>query len=89
MNINPDTNQIVTLDTINVNRNNSQFIQKWAINKPSNSNHGIYWVEYTTNLDNTTYNFYSNFYFHFTKEDVENFSVKKWMNLSNKIYHTQ
>lgn len=87
--INPDTNQIVTLDTINVNRNNSQFTQKWAINKPSNSNHGIYWVEYTTNLDNTTYNFYSNFYFHFTKEDVENFSVKKWMNLSNKIYHTQ
>ena len=84
--VNPENNKIITLDSITINNNNSSsFAKKWVIDKPSNNNHGIYWVEYRTNLDNKTYKFYSNFFYHFTKNDVDNFNIKKWADLSNLI----
>ena len=84
--INFDTKEISTLDTKTINGGtSSSVVEKWALDIPSEKNHGIYWVEYTTSANNNSYKFFSNFYFHFTKNDVDNFNVSEWASLSNLI----
>ena len=84
--INFDSKEISTLDTKTLNKGTSPSVEeKWAIDTPSQKNHGIYWVEYTTSANNNSYKFFSNFYFHFTKNDVDNFDISKWSSLSNLI----
>ncbi len=84
--INFDSEKITILDKEILNKGSSSTIEeKWVIDKPNASNHGIYWVEYQMNLQGNIYKFYSNFYFHFMKSDVDNFNVEKWSNLSNQI----
>ncbi len=84
--INFDTKEISTLDTKTINGGTSStVVEKWALDRPSQKNHGIYWVEYTTSANNNSYKFFSSFYFHFTKNDVDNFDVSEWASLSNLI----
>ena len=84
--INFDTKEISTLDTKTINGGTSSSVEiKWALDRPSQKNHGIYYVEYTTSANNNSYKFFSNFYFHFTKNDVDNFNVSEWSSLSNLI----
>ncbi len=84
--INFDSKEISTLYTKTLNIGTSSTVEeKWAIDIPSQKNHGIYWVEYTTSTNNNSYKFFSNFYFHFTKNDVDNFDISKWSSLSNLI----
>lgn len=83
--LNPETKQEIVLDTLKLNKGNSSITHKWAIDKPSKNNHGIYWIEYDTIFNEKTAKFYSNFYYHFTKDDIDNFDVSKWSTLSNMI----
>ncbi len=87
--INADTKNIETIESVTVDKSsltsNSYYQKLWYINAPSNTNHGIYWVEFETSAYNNTYKFYSDFYYHFTKNDVDNFDISKWSELSNKI----
>ncbi len=87
--INLDTKNIQTIESITVDRNsltsNSYYQKTWYLNAPDSTNHGIYWVEFETSAYNSTYKFYSDFYYHFTKGDVDNFDISKWSEISNKI----
>ncbi len=89
--LNPESKQICILDSFNIDSSisSSTFSKKWVIDKSSNNNHGIYWIEFNINsndsYNNSNIKSFSNFFFHFTKNDIDNFDLNLWSELTNMI----
>lgn len=81
--INYDTKEIKILDTkdLFVDRNSVKL--KWVIDKPNKNNHGIFWME-LTNLDKNK-KVYTNYFYHLTQEDANNFNDNQWYELCRLI----